>query len=289
MSGKYYGVKKGRNIGVFDNWKEAEKSIKGFSNASYKSFLTYEEAFEFIKMNDNNEKKMKPEIIAFVDGSFSEKLKMYSYGLLIMKGEKKILLENGKNDNKDFIEMRNVAGELLGATKAIKWAIDNSYKSIEINYDYMGIEKWATSEWKANKKGTKEYIEFISNSRKKINIHFNKIKAHSGNEYNEIADKLASQAFLTSQRNENNNYLSVFNETLESNNIVKKNDVEFVLKNYVLTKSIIEKFIKKVWKMEGYLLKNISHYHVTIDSNDQFISWYVLDNNGKKYEFKLEF
>ena len=36
-----------------------------------------------------------------------------------------------------------------------------SEKDLTIYYDYSGIEKWATKEWKRNKKGTIEYSEYI--------------------------------------------------------------------------------------------------------------------------------
>ena len=49
--------------------------------------------------------------------------------------------------------MRNVAGEILGGSMAaIKRAVELKLPSINIYYDYMGIEKWAIGEWKRNKK-----------------------------------------------------------------------------------------------------------------------------------------
>ncbi len=46
---KYYTVWEGKKMGVFDNWKECEKSVKGYNGAKYKSFTTRElaqKAFE---------------------------------------------------------------------------------------------------------------------------------------------------------------------------------------------------------------------------------------------------
>ena len=59
-----------------------------------------------------------------------------------------------------------------------------------IYYDYEGIEKWATHQWKANKIGTQNYQKFMDESRQKIQISFIKVLAHSGDIYNEIADFL---------------------------------------------------------------------------------------------------
>lgn len=48
---KYYVIWSGHQTGVFDNWKEVEKLIKGFQNAQYKSFETLKEAEEAFKKN----------------------------------------------------------------------------------------------------------------------------------------------------------------------------------------------------------------------------------------------
>ena len=77
---------------------------------------------------------------------------------------------------------------------AMKYCIDKGYKDLLIYYDYEGIEKWCSGEWKANKEGTIYYRQFCIEAMKKINISFKKVKAHSGNKYNDMADKLAKQA-----------------------------------------------------------------------------------------------
>ena len=100
----------------------------------------------------------------------------------------------GKGDNEENTSMRNVAGEILGSETAIDYAIQHDYKAIYIYYDYEGIEKWANGIWKANKTGTKAYQENIKEKRNKIVIEFIKVLAHSGDKYNEIADKLAKKA-----------------------------------------------------------------------------------------------
>lgn len=46
---KYYAVKKGRETGIFTSWDEAEKKVKGFSGAQYKSFKTEAEANAYLR------------------------------------------------------------------------------------------------------------------------------------------------------------------------------------------------------------------------------------------------
>ena len=50
--------------------------------------------------------------------------------------------------------------------------------------------------WKANKEGTKLYRDFYNSISKKLKVDFIKVKAHSGDKYNEEADKLAKEALV---------------------------------------------------------------------------------------------
>jgi len=197
MKKKYYAVKAGRKIGIYDTWKECEEQIKGFSNAQYKSFLRIEEAKNFLTdnklINKNNEEITCEEntLIAYVDGSYDKITKCYGSGIYIENDEKVYLKFKG-NDEK-FSESWNVAGELIAVMEAINYAIKNNYDKINI-YDYEGIEKWADGTWNANKYASKTYKEFIEPIKEKIKLNFIKVKAHSGNKGNEIADKLAKEA-----------------------------------------------------------------------------------------------
>lgn len=111
--------------------------------------------------------------------------------ILLGKYEK---LFSEKFDDKELSEMRNVAGEIMGAMKAMEYCLEFGFKSILIHFDYEGIEKWCNGDWKANKVGTQNYKKFYDSIKDKINITFKKVKAHSGNKYNDLADKLAKQA-----------------------------------------------------------------------------------------------
>ncbi len=91
-------------------------------------------------------------------------------------------------------DMRNVAGEIAGAQRAMEFAIENKAKRVIIYYDYEGIEKWCTGAWKARKEGTQLYVKAYEKLKEKIEIEFVKVAAHTGNKYNEEADILAKKA-----------------------------------------------------------------------------------------------
>jgi len=70
----------------------------------------------------------------------------------------------------------------------------NGIKSISIFYDYEGIQKWCNGDWKAKKEGTKRYVEFYKDASKLVDVDFIKVKGHSGDKYNDLADELAKKA-----------------------------------------------------------------------------------------------
>ena len=201
MAKKFYAVKKGVKPGIYETWSECQKQINGYSGAEYKSFATYNEAMEFIKgkMNSNNTKieykeSVETEAVAYVDGSYDSATNQFSCGVVLFYNGKEEHFSELFNDTR-LAEMNNVAGEIKGSEKAIRYCLDKNIKSLTIYHDYNGIAKWCTGEWQAKKEGTKAYKAFYDEAVKNIDIYFVKVKGHSGDKYNEIADQLAKSAF----------------------------------------------------------------------------------------------
>lgn len=220
---KYYAVKVGEKPGIYETWAECEAQTKGFSGAQYKSFSNLSDAEMYMnregevetpknrtengnsaeQINIEVEEELKNlgtnEVIAFVDGSYSSLDEKSGFGAIIIdnKGVQTPLYKAfTKKLNADFLDLRNVAAELEGVKESVKWAIAYDKTRIKIYYDYDGIGKWADGLWKANKEITRQYVNFISEKRRLIIIEFCKVPAHSGIEYNEMADKLAKNSLL---------------------------------------------------------------------------------------------
>lgn len=198
---KFYAVRKGLRTGIYENWQECQAVIDGYSNAEYKSFSTREEAEQYMGVNCCiNEEEMpavsETKVIAYVDGSYEDKLKKYSFGCIILTPSGEIIKESGNGNNLASLAIRNVAGEMLGAMYAVKWAMINGYREIELRYDYAGIEKWVQGEWKAKNELAQKYAAAMNEWKKNIHISFLKIAAHSNNKYNDMADELAKSALL---------------------------------------------------------------------------------------------
>lgn len=254
---KYYAVKKGRKTGIFYSWDECKLQVAGFSDAKYKSFESEAEANKYLE--ECNDETEKTEIEAYVDGSFNEILGRYAYGCVILRDGQIIHTINGSSCDEKYIDMRNVAGELEAAIRAIEWAMQNNYRSIRIYHDYEGIASWAKGEWSASKIGTLEYVALIQKYSENIRIVFKKVKGHSGQEYNELADKLAKEGL---NKVEIEDCSSIYKEFMEQYEI-KDNKVSFVMNNTCFTEKSILAFVKDLLKKRGY--KKVSNIKVKFD------------------------
>ncbi len=277
---KYYAVKKGRKAGIYTTWDECKAQVYGYSDAKYKAFDNRKEAEAFIE--DGSGEGCSTEIEAYVDGSFSESSQKYSFGCVMIKNGEIIHTISGCSADPDYVEMRNVAGELEASEQAIRWAISNKAKSIRIYHDYEGIASWANGEWTANKKGTKEYVSFIKASQEKIRIEFTKVKGHSGVKYNEMADRLAKEGM---NRVCMDNYTTQFKEFLEKN-VCEEGKFSIVIKNTVVTEKSITAFVKKMLKEKKY--KKVTNLKIRYMIDENYLD-VIFDANGEmKKELKIK-
>ncbi len=189
---KYYAVKKGRICGIFFSEKEYLSLIANYPNANCKSFDTLLKAISFIEPNLYEENK---NAIAFTDGSYSVKNDKYGYGVVFCFNDKTFEF-SGSGKEPENVQLKNISGEIEGAKRAINEAIKRGIQNLVICYDFEGVEKWATGDWKIKKKYTtvSEYYQFVQKSMSKVNITFEKVKAHNGVCLNNRADKLAKAA-----------------------------------------------------------------------------------------------
>ncbi|WP_270384171.1 ribonuclease H family protein [Ligilactobacillus salivarius] len=68
--GKFYAVKKGRKTGIFTTWAECQKQVSGFPKAEFKSFISKQEADDWLKeIKSSNENRRKSySVIVYTDG-----------------------------------------------------------------------------------------------------------------------------------------------------------------------------------------------------------------------------
>lgn len=136
---------------------------------------------------------MNNNIVAYVDGSYNDSIKKYAFGCIFIQSEGIISYAIGNGDNPESLKQRNVSGEMLGAMYAVQCARKTGYKRIEIYYDYNGIEMWVTGAWKAKNDLTRKYSMSMRSWMADIEIIFHKVEGHSGDKYNDLADKAAKK------------------------------------------------------------------------------------------------
>lgn len=207
MAGKFYAVRTGRIPGIYNSWDDCKAQVDGFGGATYKSFKTAAEAAAYmgwgsveksadIEKRDDVSTSSENGIqdgTAYVDGSYNAVTGEFSYGVVMFhQGEE--LHFSKKYDDEELAAMRNVAGEIKGAEAAMAYALEHDMKELTIYHDYEGISKWPLGLWKTNKVGTIAYKNYYDKISKSVHIKFVKVKGHSGDRYNDEADRLAKEA-----------------------------------------------------------------------------------------------
>ena len=207
MAKKYYAVRAGRSPGIYESWDDCKKQVMGFSGAVYKSFPLKAEAEQFMKggsvligkaagaeeIGESSEGAIEGGAIAYVDGSYDHRQKKYSCGAILFYEDSEQEFSKDYSDP-EMAEMRNVAGEIMGAREVIAYCLENKIPALTIYHDYEGVARWADGSWKTNKKGTKDYAAYCREAAKTLRLKFCKVKGHSGDKYNDMADALAKAA-----------------------------------------------------------------------------------------------
>ncbi|WP_461207686.1 ribonuclease H1 domain-containing protein [Clostridium sp. DL1XJH146] len=209
MAKKYYAVKYGEHPStgkvikdkILSTWPECQKVVKGVKGAKYKSFSTIKEAEEFLKLGNMVFEKGKEEydkdaVHAYVDGSYIHSDLKYSYGLVItLNGIVKYVENDAFIANRES-NVRQVAGELRGAVRALEYARDNNINKIIIFHDYVGVANHVLGIWQAKEQSSIEYKEIMQQLMKDsgVEVQFVKVDAHTGDLFNEMADELAKVA-----------------------------------------------------------------------------------------------
>jgi ribonuclease HI len=202
---KFYAVRRGRSTGVFESWDACRKQVHKFPGAEYKAFPTREEAFSFLSRAEKPLHKTKEtsalssdsQIAVWVDGSCfpqADGSLRIGWGLLVKRDNEEVYRAKGNDIPPEAHRHRNVAGEIFGILKALEWCQAQGITEVALNFDYQGLESWATGVWLAKFPFTQHYSRTVKASN--ITIHWIKVKAHSGNPENEIVDQLAKEGAM---------------------------------------------------------------------------------------------
>lgn len=198
---KYYAIRKidNKNVNLLlDNWNECKNKVQGH-NCEYKSFKSKEEAQKYL--NENSEETTEEQalnsdkVVYYVDGSYIDNKIGWSY---VAVKDKKIKAYNSGNIKETKDTSRNISGELFATLGAVVNAIIMDKNEIYIIHDYQGISSFVTGAWTPKTVEAKKYTTTMKELIKEydLNIHFVKVKGHSDNEFNDLADNLAKKGAM---------------------------------------------------------------------------------------------
>lgn len=141
---------------------------------------------------------MTNKIAIYVDGSFKtiNEHQLIGSAYVVVNPDGSTVERKVAKEVEAGTHSRNISGELNATYGAIAYALQNNLPEITIYHDYVGIAEWANLNWKANKPETKQYANYVNRVRneKGLVINFIHVKGHSGDMFNEVADKLAGEA-----------------------------------------------------------------------------------------------
>ena len=183
----------------------------------------------------------------YTDGSATKSRS--GWGFVAVRNNEIIYQKSGVEHIGDTNQMM----ELIAALEACKWATNQHYDDITIYsdsaylvncYNDKWFVKWENNNWKNSKN---EPVANVDLCKQLImyfrlpNINFVKVKGHNGDQYNEIADKLATGAIeLTNER---------IDLTPEKNYDIIYKEVGEIFINYSINKISIMDAVKNVLKI----------------------------------------
>lgn len=194
VRGKYvYAVRNDNK--VFFSWEECKKHVEGMKGAEFRKFKSEHEANKWLagrELTTDDGKDIDEGLPTFyIDGAHRDG--KISFGVVLVNDGKETTYR-GQTEG----VMGNISGEIAALVFALHITSELGFKSINVVYDYDGIKKWATGEYKTNQDEARRFKVFVDTFllRNNVDIHYYKCKSHSGNTLNNKADSVAKQALI---------------------------------------------------------------------------------------------
>lgn len=131
--------------------------------------------------------------IAYVDASYSDNERFGSIGIVLLTSNE-VIQYSEIPENLEDCALTSTNHELLAAAKAIEMAKERHVRNLIIKHDNNSIGDLAKRN-AVTKTDTEEwYKQFVYKHRESMSITFKKVKGHSKEYFNELADRLAYKA-----------------------------------------------------------------------------------------------
>ncbi len=200
---KFYAVRTGRRPGIYATWPACDAQVRGFPLASYKSFSTREDAEAFLAgapptaapRPSSATHRPGRDIHVWVDGACLQQgdgPRRFGWAYVILDGGRELRRGTGHAVPAGARQHRNVAAEIQAVLHALTWCRTHGIAAATIYFDYQGLASWAQGEWKTRTPFTRSYAAKVRAMEMRLTWH--KVRAHSGEPYNELVDQLAKEA-----------------------------------------------------------------------------------------------
>jgi len=125
-----------------------------------------------------------------VDGSYNSTTERYSYGLVAVRNNIVEYIDSDCAKDSYKTSIRQIAGELGGAIKAVEYALSRGDKKVVIFHDYEGVSHHATGFWERREQSSVEYYNRMNELMNLgIEVIFVKVDSHTGDLFNELVDE----------------------------------------------------------------------------------------------------
>lgn len=203
MAKKVYAIQSGfdfknnkeiQNI-IVNTWAECLNYVKGVKGAKYKSFENINDANEYLNegnrmLKKSDENYPKDCLHVYVDGSYNSSDTRYSYGVVAVRNNVVEYIESNSEKDTSEKNIRQIAGELKGAIRAVEYALRKREKKLVLFHDYEGIAHHATGAWDRKEQSSMEYYSKMQELMNcGIEVIFVKVDSHTGDLFNELVDE----------------------------------------------------------------------------------------------------
>ena len=131
--------------------------------------------------------------IAYVDASYSDNERFGAIGIVLLTSSE-VIQYSEIPENLEDCALTSTNHELLAAAKAIKMAKERHIKNLIIKHDNSSIAELAKSHSVSKTSMEEWYKQLVMKHREKMSITIKKVKGHSKEYFNELADRLAYKA-----------------------------------------------------------------------------------------------
>lgn len=220
---KFYAVQVGRVPGVYTDLEEYRKQVDSFIGARGRVFKNEQDALNYAagKMTEAERKAQESRdmraltdildeesqkdwdlrwraaqtVAAYIDGSHDDHLNKCGYGVVLTTGDGREIYLYGLNKKASETGLRSTASELSGCVAAVEWATKHKVKNLIIVSDCSTVANLFVDDQTKSHNFTKSCWWICKDAQHNgLNIEFQKIAAHVGNPYGDMADALSRYA-----------------------------------------------------------------------------------------------